>query len=124
MQVNPLVIPAVVGAIALFWFGRALEGKTSSSAVKFALWTLAMGLAVPGILFVLYYVHLFDNAAWFYNLRILPYIEVAGCGLGFIAGLVHSWWQPEGAGEKMAVPSVLLILVLIPFVKPVLDPLD
>jgi len=48
----------------------------------------------------------------------------SGCGLGFIAGLVHSWWQPESFGEKAVVPSVLLVLVLIPFVKPLLDPLD
>jgi hypothetical protein len=88
------------------------------------LWLIAIAMVVPGALFAPYYAHLLDGSAWFYNLRIFPYAELASCGLGFIAGMVHSWWQPEGIGEKAIVPAILLAIVLIRFVKPLLDPLD
>jgi ABC-type bacteriocin/lantibiotic exporter with double-glycine peptidase domain len=32
--------------------------------------------------------------------------------------------EPETFGEKIVAPSVLFVLVLVPFVKPLLDPLD
>jgi hypothetical protein len=124
MQGNPILIPSLLGASALFWAGLALERKSQSSPTKIALWSAGIVLAVPGILFAAYYTHLFDNAAWFYNLRTLPYSELAGCGVGFLAGLVHSWWQPETLGEKSVCPTVLFLVILIPFAKPLLDPLD
>jgi len=124
MHANPLVIPTVVGAAALFWSGYTLEQRADSTARKVALWAFSLIFAIPGMLFVLYYVHLFDSAAWFYNLRILAGVEVASCGLGLVAGVTQRWWGPESFGERAIVPTVFLMLVLIPFVKPMLDPLD
>jgi hypothetical protein len=46
------------------------------------------------------------------------------CGLGLAAGVLQSWWEPENFGEKVFAPGVLFVLVLVPFVKPLLDPLD
>lgn len=119
MHANPLAIPTIVGAVALFW-----AGLTQTKLSRFWLWIGGLATAVPGMLFVLYYTHVLDNAAWLYNLRSVPYIELAGCGLGFVAGMVHSWWQPEGLGEKLVVPAILFVLAAVPFIKPLLDPLD
>jgi hypothetical protein len=52
------------------------------------------------------------------------YTELLGCGLGLLAGVVQSWWQPEGFGERLAAPVALSALVIAPFIKPLLDPLD
>lgn len=36
---------------------------------------------------------------------------------------MNSWFEPESLGEKLVAPSALLVLVLVPFVKPLLDPI-
>ena len=118
------ILLLLIGSAVFFWLGALLERARIASFLKISAWILGLVLAVPGLLLILYYIHLFDNAAWFYNLRVLPYTELSGCGLGFLAGMVHSWWQPESLGEKLAVPAVLLAMVLVPFVKPLLNPLD
>lgn len=81
-------------------------------------------VACPGLLYVLYYLHVFDSAAWLYNLRTVRYTELLASGMGLLAGIVQAWWEPESIGERAAAPCVLFVLVLIPFVKPLLDPLD
>lgn len=85
---------------------------------------VATVLAIPGALFVLYYTHLFDNAAWFYSFRAVSHTELAAAGLGSIAGLVQSEFQPNTPGEKLIVPLILCVLLFVPFIKSALDPVD
>ena len=121
---NPFLIPTVIGSAILFRLGLGLERNMKSRSIRIALVLLALALACPGVLFALYYTHLFDGAAWFYNLRTVRFTELLACGMGLAAGMLHGWWQPESFGEKVIVPSGLLVFVLVPFIKPILDPLD
>ena len=123
MHVNPLFLPTLVGSAVFFWLGLVLQRKLQTCRQVCVFWIVAAALACPGLLFVLYYAHLFDNAAWFYELRTAPYTELLTCGLGLAAGAFHSWWEPETFGEKIVAPSLLFVLVLVPFVT-LLDPLD
>jgi len=124
MHFNPLAVPTILCSAAFFWLGLVLEQKTNSPVVRRWLFFSGLVLAAPACVFVLYYAHLFDSAAWFYNLRTLRFTELSICGLGFIAGILHSWFQPEGWGEKLIAPVALLVLVFVPFMKPILVPLD
>jgi hypothetical protein len=54
-----------------------------------------------------------DNTAWFYNLRALPYVELAGAGAGLLAGVLQG---------RVAVPAGALLLILVPHLKPLLAP--
>jgi len=113
-----------MAAAIFFLVGVSLERKVASKAMRLGLLLCGVVLACPGLLFVLYYLHLLDSAAWFYNLRTVRYTELLASGLGLLAGIGHAWWQPESIGEKCAVPSALFVLAFIPFVKPLFDPLD
>jgi hypothetical protein len=124
IHANPLVIPIIIGSAIFFWLGLTLERSVKSRPVRISLLLLALVLACPGLLFALYYTHLFDGASWFYTLRTVRYTELLACGMGIATGMLHGWWQPESFGEKAIVPSALLVFVLVPFVKPLLDPLD
>lgn len=124
LHANPLFLPTVMSAAIFFWLGVTLERKMPSRALRVSLLLIAFVLAIPGLLFVLYYLHLFDSAAWFYNLRTARYTELLASGIGLLAGVVQAWWQPESIEKKAAAPCLLFVLVLIPFVKPLLDPLD
>jgi hypothetical protein len=98
VRANPMLIPTLVGAFALFWLGRAVARRIATRRA----WLLASAagalLAAPGLLFVLYYAHLFDSALSFYRFRSLPMTELAACGLGFPAGLAqaHRLGGPAG----------------------------
>jgi hypothetical protein len=76
---------------------------------------IAVGIlaAAPAVLFASYYLRLLDNTAWFYNLRALPYVELAGAGAGLLAGVLQG---------RVAVPAGALLLILVPHLKPLLAP--
>jgi len=124
MHLIPVVILNVLSAAALFCLGSVLGRKAVSRLSKVLLPVASIALAAPGLLFVLYYTHLFDGAAWFYSFRVLPLTEFLPGGIGLLAGVLHTWFEPETLGQRLLVPGAGLVLVLIPFVKPLLDPID
>ena len=87
MRLIPVVLFNAVGAAVLFCVGSVLAKKTGSRSGR--IWTFFAGLvlAAPGLLFVLYYTHLLDDAAWFYCFRILQPTELLPCGIGLLAGV-------------------------------------
>lgn len=124
MHLIPVVLLNVLSAAVLFCLGSALGKKAASRAIRAWLLFAGIVLAAPGLLFVLYYTHLFDNAAWFYSIRVLPLTEFLPCGIELLAGVLHAWFEPETLGQRLLVPGALLVLVVIPFVKPLLDPIE
>jgi len=124
MRLNPAAVPAILLAALLYWIGVELERRFVSRNSKAWHFIVSFLLALPGLLFALYYTHLFDNAAWFYRFRVLPYSELTISGSGLLAGILFSWFAPETFGERLVIPGVLLALLTVPFVKPALDPID
>jgi hypothetical protein len=124
MQLNPSVLPTILCSALLFYLGSFLGRQAVSRVNKGCLLLAGIVLASPGLLFVLYYTHTFDNASWFYSFRTLPFTELLAGGIGLPAGILNSWFEPETTGEQLIVPTALLVLTLIPFVKPLLDPID
>lgn len=124
MQVNLMLVPTLLGAFSLFWLGRFAAQRITSRPAKFVVFAIGIALAMPGLLFVLYYAHFFDDAVWFYTFRALRFTELAAGGLGFAMGLLQGWLEPDTWGESLLLPLALSILVFIPFVKPLLSPLD
>jgi hypothetical protein len=106
-------------AIALFFAGHALQRRYPRFAVLFGVIA-----AVPGMLAVLYYAHLFDKWAWYYEARSLPFAELTFSGLGFLGGAIYRWQDPETWKQRLPVPVVTAVIILVPFMKPLLEPLD
>src|SRR5262245_13780971 len=118
-----MMIPAVVGSVALFGLGRIVGRRATGAPALRLAWAAGAVAAVPGLLLVLYYTHLFDGAAWFYRFRALPGTELTAGGLGFVAGLAHARLSADSAG-KILVPIALALLVIVPFIKPILSPVQ
>src|SRR3974390_2608860 len=124
MHLNPAALPAILLAVVLYRVGSLLERRLDSRSGRICLISVSILVALPGFLFALYYTHLFDNAAWFYKFRGIPYTEIVVGGSGLLAGVLNSWFVPETVGEKIVIPAALAVLLVIPFVKPLLDPID
>lgn len=122
MGFNPLLIPTVFLTVALFWLGSALARRLPNAAGVL----IASGIvfSLPGLSYVVFYFHLFDSAAWFYEWRSLPYTELAGAGIGFLGGILQARIEPDTRGEKLILPVISAVLVFVPFMKPVFSPLD
>ncbi len=131
VHLNVLLLPTLVGAILLFVVGLRLAASVSSSA-HLATWlTVAAIAAAPALLFVVYYAHWLDRAAWFYAFRAAPYSELTAAGLGFGAGLMVGLSQrsasPLRPVGRLLLASGLGLLCLgvlfVPYVKPLIAPI-
>lgn len=108
MTINWLVIPALAGTLLLFFIGQISIKHCRTQGQKLALSSLWLILGIPGFLFPLYYLHLFDNALWFYEFRSLPYSELSVIGLGIFAGALA-----ELTRASKLISQKLLILILV-----------
>jgi hypothetical protein len=83
---------------------------------------LCLVMGVPGFLFPLYYLHLFDNAKWFYEFRSLPLTELSAAGAGLSAGALAGFVQGTKLVSRSFLAIVLSIGIVVPHLKPVVAP--
>lgn len=132
IHLNPLWFPVTLLTLGLF--GLSFRFASRSTHHRALLWNagIAAMSAIPGLLFTLYYTHLFDRAVWFYELRALPYSEFLAAGLGWTAGTIAGRMNREvsrkfSAGFVRTLQSFLLLIVLLvlwaPYAKPIIAPL-
>lgn len=119
MNTNLLGIVAAALSVAAFALSytllrRQTMGVRSSFFYGFAL------LAIPSVLFAVYYLHILPESAWFYNLRSWRGSELLviflGCATGTIASILPR--------VLLVLPlCVLIVLAMVPYAKPLLGPL-
>jgi hypothetical protein len=125
MNVNPLVIPTVVIGCLLFLLGKALNRRQSSRPTIACAALGGLVLAFPGAMFAAYYLHLFDDAAWFYEFRSWRFVELAGAGIGFPAAYAASWISVGPAiARRGLVLGVAVLVMLVPYAKSVFFPVN
>jgi len=122
MRLNSLLIPAVLVGASLFWIGHDVYRRMPRARGFFV--AVGVVLATPAVLFTVYYLHLFDNAVWFYELRSARFTELLVGGVGFLTGVLYAWFAPDSFGEKLVLPVITGALIFTPFLKPLLSPLD
>jgi len=121
---NLLFFPVVALAALLFVVGYRAGMRPRAPAVDSLVYAAASVCALPGILFALYYLHFFDDAVWFYQFRSRPLTELSASGAGLLAGLIQAWITRKGLLLRPLVPGLLLAGLFIPYMKPVVSPLD
>jgi hypothetical protein len=124
MNVNMLFIPVLFLAAAFFWLGTFWSRSAVQLTHRMIIFFAGLLLAIPALLFDFYYLHLFDNAQWFYVYRAWPYTELSASGLGLIAGVLYARQEPKTSSEKCTIPVILFLFLMPPFIKPILGPID
>lgn len=123
MSLNGLVIPTFLIALLLFWVGRQSIRRCQTQKSRICLFAVWMLMGVPGSLMVLYYLHWFDEAKWFYEFRALPYSELTAAGVGLFAGALAEF---IGGSRRISQPFLLMILflgIVVPYIKPLVTPI-
>jgi len=124
---NWMVIPTLLVGYLLFWFGYWLASKVKS---KWRLTTIALMAcipALPGVLTAIYYLHLFDSWAAFYQFRSLPGSELLASGVGLGGGII-AFSAKQAAGQRIAstfgLVTIMTLGIVLPHLKPLLAPAD
>jgi hypothetical protein len=119
MNANPATIPTFLLACGWFAAGEFCYKRWPRLSL-----VAGVLLALPCALAVFYYTHLLDQASWYFNLRTVPWIELTFSGIGFPGGALHRRTNAETRVGRLALPVIVGVMVLVPFLKPILDPLD
>jgi hypothetical protein len=87
---------------------------------------VAFAIALPGILFAVYYTKLLGDPLWLYEFRSARGSELSAGGAGLVAGLLHGRFSAHERFRKIAgqwfFPIILLLGLLVPYLKPILRP--
>lgn len=124
MNINYCIFPTLLMGFLLFGAEVFLGTRKISRSLSRTLLAFELLAAIPAVLYVLFYLHFFDDALWFYKLRTYPGSELAASGLGLFAGRICRQLAGETWVGKMAIPAIFILLLLIPHSKPLIAPLD
>ena len=124
MNFNLLIIPTLILSSILFIVGMQKMKSANTLKSKIILISIGVIIGIPGLLFTTYYLHLFDNAVWFYNLRSISYIELSAGGLGLLAGIIIQIITQPKSILRYIFASIFYFSLIIPYLKPILAPID
>ncbi|WP_035604082.1 cysteine peptidase family C39 domain-containing protein [Haloferula sp. BvORR071] len=117
----PVVLALTLGGYVLLHVAAcrliAKIGKRAKLAAAFS----SLLLCLPGLWFVLYYLHRLPEPPLLYQLHALPFTEVFLALFGFAAGL---WRAVLPRALKLVPTAAGAFLLCIPFLKPVFRALD
>jgi hypothetical protein len=119
---NLLFFPVVI--LAALFFLAAYRLGMRPAPLHWRTCIAAVACALPAVLMAAYYLHLYDDALWFYEFRSLPLAELSASAAGFPAGLIQAWIVRRAPRLSALVPGLLLIGLFVPYMKPVIAPLD
>ncbi|MFA6186226.1 MAG: cysteine peptidase family C39 domain-containing protein [Phycisphaerae bacterium] len=123
MNLNLIFFPTLILTLLIFHFSGSLIKRCKRTEEKRFLFIAAFITSIPGILITLYYLHWFDRAKWFYQLRSLPLIELTVAGLGLLFGVLAESTRYKLVSKTFLI-IILVITVSIPYLKPVVVPLS
>lgn len=124
MNINFCFIPTVLLALLLFYLGNYFGSLKQKSTAIWILLFISVPLSIPAVLFVVYYLHWFDNAAWFYQLRSYPCVELSAAGIGLLAGLIAGAIKRRNLFSVSFLVSLLVIILFVPHSKSAMFPVD
>jgi peptidase C39-like protein len=124
MNPNLLFVPTLGIAGVFFLAGFLMSRKIVRRVGTSFLLIASAFFAIPGVLMVIYYFHLFDNAMWFYRFRAMRFSELSASGLGVVAGILHSNDPRDSIARRLSAPVVLLFFLMVPFIKPIISSVD
>lgn len=124
MNINWILIPTLVCALAFFFLGRYLWLRHSGYLLKGILLFISILCSIPAFLLVIYYLHWFDDAILFYQFRTMPFSELSACGVGLFAGIISVLFKKHKLVSCPFVLCMLFLGIFIPHSKSILYPAD
>ncbi len=80
-------------------------------------------LALPALLSAVYYLHLFEPTGLYIEFRAMPYSEFSAAFVGSWVGFSAAYWLPLPLDKLRFSFLPTFVLIIIPFLKPILKPI-
>lgn len=128
MFVNYLLFPTLILGAALYGVGHRIARAEETPGARSARLAALSLLCLPGLSFILYYLHLFREPIWYIEFRSFPGVEMLSAFWGLLFGCLEIKKPVTGnwryfIGNRMML-RLSLLLIFAPFAKPVLLPLS
>src|SRR5262245_35629522 len=112
-------ILTVILGFAGYFLGLYSARKVTARFPAFLILILALALAVPAIVYDLYYAKVLGEPIWLYRIRALPGSELLASLAGLLAGWTQARIVPDlrlsGVGKRLLVPVVLGFALALPY---------
>lgn len=110
-----------------YFAGHYCARKVTARAFAFPAVAVGIVLAIPAIIYDLYYTKLFGEPIWLYRIRAMPGTELLASPAGLLAGWVQGRMVPQlrlsSLGRRFLVPVVFGLVISLPHLKPLFRPL-
>ena len=127
MSINYNMFISLILGSFLFLAGYKLSSIVNRNSQRLMFTVLFLFLSIPGLSFVIYYLHLIKEPIWYVEFRSINNIEVIvsffGLFFGFTASIIRKFIKFGGKAINLCLFIVCLGMIFIPFCKPVLLPL-
>jgi len=126
---NPYSLPAIIGGIALYFVGIRFYAMRIKRGWQWAIAVAILLSCLPALSFDLYYAHLVEVPGWYIAFRSLTGIESLAMCWGLLFGFITARVVVAQAKSVLLAThglavALMLCCVAVPFVKPVLHPIE
>lgn len=122
---NYFLVPTLLIGSILFAVGTRSSFRMNRGLFLFLV-VIGFAVALPGILFAVYYLKILGDPLWFYQLRSLPGSELIAGAAGLLAGLLHGRYSGHPGFRQIAgrhfFPIALAFGLILPYLKPIVRP--
>lgn len=121
MALNPVQFLVYAGALLCCWLGRHVALRSSRSV---ATGTAFAVLAIPALVYDLYYLRIWEEPMWLYEVRSWPGSELLAAPAGLLAGWVQGRLKDRW---RVSLPSVMVLVLAsltVPYVKQLTPPTE
>jgi len=120
------LVAVLLGFLGYF-LGLYCAQKVTARASAYLALFVGLLLAVPSIIYDLYYARVLGEPLWLYRIRTIPGSELLGSLAGLLAGWIQGRVIPHlrlsSLGKRFLVPVVFGFAIALPYLKPLLRPL-
>jgi hypothetical protein len=124
---NWLGVFAVVLGFLGYVIGLYCARKIRARIPAFLVVCVAVVLAVPAIVYDIYYARVLGEPIWLYRMRTAPGSELLASFSGLLAGWVQGrmvpHWSLSSLGQRFLIPIILGFVIILPHLKPLFRPL-
>jgi hypothetical protein len=121
MALNPWQFVLYAAALVCCWLGRRVALRSDGDAFFGILFA---GLAMPAVVYNLYYLHLWEEPIWLYRVRSWTGSELFAAPAGLLAGWVQGRMKGRWRISIYSMSALLLLALAVPYIKQMSGPME
>lgn len=119
MYLNPNIYLSFLLSVFFFYLGFAISRSIKDKRFKNLIIISSIIIALPGFSMIIYYFHMIETPNWYITFRSIKGIEITNSLIGLPIGIFAG-----NKNKRILFRGLAILLVLIPYLKPIIRPLS